>query len=115
MESRDLLIDHVHDTIGDQNVRDHNLGGVDENISALNCNGHITTTNGFQGCVAQQGTVTNRSLNNMILKNTGQLFSRQVRNEVSDGGESGICRCKDSDVLQTVDGGNEAGISQGSS
>ena len=50
---RDVLVNDVYDTVGDQNVRCNDLGAVDEYIATFNSDSKLGTVHGRNGLVLE--------------------------------------------------------------
>lgn len=96
-----LLVDDVSNTIGNENVRDDDLSGVEEDVAVVNSNLDRAALEGGNGLSILEGAaVAHSAVDNVVLQDGGELLSGQRSDQVGNGGEGTVLRGKDSDVLK---------------
>lgn len=95
-----LLVNNVGHTVGNENVRDNDLGRVKEDVAVANGNLDRASLEGGNGLSILQGaTVADSTVNDVVLQDRGELLSGQGGNQVVNGGESAVLRGKDGNIL----------------
>lgn len=106
-----LLVDDVHDTVGDQDIRHDDLGGVDEHGAVDHGDGQTLAVHGFErGAVLQGGRVADGSVDDVVLEDAGDLLGGHVRQGGADGLEGGVVRGENGHVLGGVERLHQLGV-----
>lgn len=99
-KSGDLLVDDVSNTVGNENVRDDNLGRVEEDVAVADGDLDRAALEGGDGLSILEGAaIAHSAVNDVVLQDGGELLSGQRSDQVGNGGESTVLRGKDGDVL----------------
>lgn len=108
-----LLVDDVHDAVGDQHVGQDDLGAVDEDGAVLDAHCHVAATDGRDPlAVGQVGAVCDRAVDDVVLEDRGELVAGEVWQCGADVLERLVGRCEDGDVAERVDGVHQVGLCQ---
>lgn len=105
----------MDNTVGNKNIRNDDLGIVDENIITRNGNSDILSLSSLKSSVLKQAAVADRSGNNMVLENTLQVIVAQVGENRTNGRESIVARDENSNVLGSSKLADEIGLGESTS
>jgi hypothetical protein len=111
----DLPVNNVEDSVGDEDIRDNDLGLIDPDSSVLDKNVELLATSSVEGAVLKRRAVADGAGDDMILKNILEIRLAQVGQDGTNIGKGAVARSKDGDVPGAAEVGDQVGLGEGAS
>lgn len=92
-------VNDVEDTVGDEDIRNDNLGLIDKDITIMNNNVNILSLRSSKSTVLQRAAVSNSTVDNMVLENALKIITAKITDDRTNIGKCSVVRCKDGNVL----------------
>lgn len=101
----------MDDTVGNEDISQHNLGVVDEDTAVVDGDSQVSPVQGGNDSAIPDGRRVDRlSTNDSVVgKDTGDLLGGEVAKARADSLESGVVGSENGDILSGVDGIHEVG------
>lgn len=114
MESgRDLPVNDVENTVGDEDIRNDNLGLIDKDITIMDGNVDILTLGSSKSAVPQRAAVSDSAVDNVVLENALEVIAAEITHDRANIRKCGVVGCKDGNVLLLDDILSEVSLSKG--
>jgi hypothetical protein len=108
-------INNVDNTVGDENIRNDDLGLVDKDSAVVDSDVELCAIGSGQSTVLEVAAVANSAVDDVVRKNVGEVTLAGIGENRTNLGKSAVVGNKDSDVLLTGKVGQNLGLSEGAS
>lgn len=103
----------MDDTVGDEDIRNDNLGLVDKDIAIMDDNVDILALGSLECAVLQRAAVSDSAADNVVLEDALEVIAAEVAHDRANLGKGGVVGRKDGDVLGLGDIICDVGLGQG--
>lgn len=100
----------MYHAIGNQDIRHDNPRTIHEHIASNDGNVHVLSIRGGQRAVHQGARIANRARDNVVPEDIAKVFSAELTNQRTNGGEGIVGGSEDRDVLHHVRAAAEVGL-----
>jgi hypothetical protein len=111
----DLRIDNVDDTVGDENIRDDDLGLVDVDSAVVNGNVKLLAIGSSESTVLESAAVAKSVVYDVVREDISEITLAGVGEDGTDVGKGTVVGNKDGDVPLTAEVGQNLGFCEGTS
>lgn len=111
----DLRINDMDNTIGDEDIRDNDLGLIDKDSAVVNNNVELLTLRSGESTVLEGRAVAKSVVDNVVLEDALKVRLAQVGEDRTNVGKGAVARSKDSDVLLIGEVCDELGLGESAS
>lgn len=110
---RDLPVNDVEDTVGDEDIRNDNLGLIDKDIAIMDGNVDILALGSSKRAVPQRAAVSDSAIDNVVLENALEVVAAEITHNGTNIGKCSVVGRKDGNVLLLDDVFSEVSLSKG--
>lgn len=103
----------MEDTVGDENIRNDNLGLIDKDITVVDGNVDLLTLGSSKSAVPQRAAVSNSAIDNVVLENALEVIAAEITHNRTNIGKCGVVGSKDGNVLLLDDILSDVSLSKG--
>jgi hypothetical protein len=103
------------DTVGDEDIRNNDLGLVDPDSAVVDNNVELLTLRSGKRTVLEGRAVAKSVVDNVVLENALEIRLAQVGEDRANVGKGAVAGSKDSDVLLIGEVCDELGLGEGAS